>query len=132
MKQVKIILSSEAREVFEYLNKEAENSKNERTMLRAVRQKAELIKSNPHYGNPISKKLIPKEYKEKYRVTNLFRIELPNFWRMLYTLIEGETTIEIVAFVLDIIDHEKYIKNLDIKNEQKTIIKAFEARRFFR
>lgn len=110
MKEVKVILSPEAREVFEYLNKEAPTSKNERVMLNAIKNKVELIKANHHYGNPISKKLIPKEYKIKYRVTNLFRVELPNFWRMLYTLTEGETKIEIIAFVLDIIDHKEYNK----------------------
>ena len=110
MKEVRVVLSSEAREVFEYLNQESTSSKNERMMLNAIRNKVELIKYNHHYGNPISKKLIPKEYKIKYGVTNLFRIELPNFWRMLYTLTEGETKIEIIAFVLDIIDHKEYNK----------------------
>ena len=46
----------------------------------------------------------------KYDTVNLFRIELPNFWRMLYTLIDGGTKIEIVSFVLDIIDHPTYNK----------------------
>jgi hypothetical protein len=42
----------------------------------------ELLKENIHYGQPIAKKLIPVEYKTKYGITNLFRVELPNFWRM--------------------------------------------------
>lgn len=78
-KQVRISLSREAREVYEYLNKESENSKIERTIFNAVQQKIRFIKNNPHYGNPISKNLIPEEYIDKYRITNLFRIELPNF-----------------------------------------------------
>ena len=67
------------------------------------------------FGNPISKKLIPEEYKRKYGANNLFRIELPNFWRMLYTLTEGETKIEIIAFVLDIINHKDYNKRFGYK-----------------
>ncbi len=74
-----------------------------------------MIKSNPHYGNPISKKLIPKEYEEKYEITNLFRVELPNFWRMLYTLTEGETKVEIISFVIDIINHDDYNKKFGYK-----------------
>lgn len=66
MKHVKIILSPEAKEVYKYLNQEAPTSKTERMILKSVRQKAELIKANPHYGNPISKRLIPKEYIERY------------------------------------------------------------------
>jgi len=107
-KEIKIILSSEAREVYEHLNREAPNSKTERTLLRSIQQKIEFIKQNPHYGNPISKKLIPRDYNIKYGNINLFRIELPNFWRMLYTLSEGETKVEIIAFVLDIINHSDY------------------------
>lgn len=114
-KQVKIILSQEAREVYEYLNKEAENSKIERTIFNAIQQKIGFIKNNPHYGNPIAKNLIPEEYIDKYGITNLFRIELPNFWRMLYTLTEGDTKVEIISFIIDIIDHNIYNKKFGYK-----------------
>lgn len=78
-------------------------------ILKAVKQKAELIKQNLHYGDALAKNLIPKEYIDKYGVNNLFRVELPNFWRMLYTL-QGESRVEIVAFVLDIVNHKEYNK----------------------
>ena len=110
MKIVKVILSPEAEEVYKFLNKQAEISKSDRMMFKAVNQKIELIKDNPHYGDPVAKKLIPREYKEKYGITNLFRVELPGFWRMLYTLTDGGTRIEVIAFVLDIIDHRDYNK----------------------
>ena len=112
---MKIVLSPEAKEVFEYLNREAVNSKNERTLLKSIKQKIEFIKENPQYGNPLSKKLIPEEYKMRYGITNLFRVELPNFWRMLYTLIEGESKIEVISFILDIIDHPNYDKKFGYK-----------------
>tara|TARA_Y100000310_G_scaffold340437_1_gene436223 strand:- start:2338 stop:2694 length:357 start_codon:yes stop_codon:yes gene_type:complete len=114
-KTIRIILSPEAKEVFEYLNQEAPTSKNERTILNAVNQKIELIKINVHFGDPISKAKIPPDYKTKYSVTNLFRVELPNYWRMLYTLTEGGTEVEIVAFVLDIFDHKDYNKKLNYR-----------------
>ncbi len=109
-KIIKVILSQEAEEVYTYLNQQASHSKNEDMILRAIHHKIALIKANIHHGNPIAKRLIPKEYKKKYRVTNLFRVELPRFWRMLYTLTEGESEIEIIAFVLDVIDHKRYDK----------------------
>jgi len=109
-KEVRVTLSREAREVYEYLNRESQVSKIERGLLKSVRQKIEFIRQNPQYGNSISKKLIPKEYKTKYGDINLFRVELPNFWRMLYTLTDGESKIEVIAFVLDIIDHNDYNK----------------------
>jgi len=110
MKTVNVVLSPEAEEVYKHLNEQVLNSKVERTIFNAINDKIKLIKSNYHYGDPIKKKLIPKEYILKYNITNLFRVELPNFWRMLYTLTEGETKVEIVAFVLDLIDHKKYDK----------------------
>ena len=58
---------------------------------------------------------IPDEYKIRYGITNLFRVELPNFWRMLYTLIEGESKIEVISFILDIIDHPNYDKKFRYK-----------------
>lgn len=116
MKTIRIKFSPEAEEVYKHLNEESENSKTERMILRAVNQKFELIKSNVHYGDPISKELIPEEYKKKYGVTNLFRVELPCFWRMLYTLTNDEE-VEIIAFVLDIIDHDEYNKKFGYKKQ---------------
>jgi mRNA-degrading endonuclease RelE of RelBE toxin-antitoxin system len=110
MKRVKLKLSPEAEKVYKHLNEEAPTSKTERMILKAVNQKVELIKSNPHFGNPISKKKIPVEYQQKYGITNLFRVKLPSAWRMLYTLTDGESEIEIIAFVLDVIDHKQYDK----------------------
>ncbi len=110
MKVVKSILSPEAEEVYNYLNQESINSKNERMILKAINQKIELIKINPHYGNPIAKNQIPEEYKLRYSANNLFRVELPNFWRMLYMLTNGGTNFEIIVFVIDIIDHPDYNK----------------------
>ncbi len=48
MKTVRVVLSPEAEEVYNYLNKEAPVSKTERTILKAINQKKELIKQNPH------------------------------------------------------------------------------------
>ena len=115
MKRVRLTLSPEAEEVYKYLNEEASTSKTERMILKAVNQKVELIKSNPHFGNPVSKNKIPTEYKQKYGITNLFRVELPAAWRILYTLTNGESEVEIIAFVLDIIDHKQYDKKFDYR-----------------
>jgi len=116
MKTVRVILSPEAEEVYKYLNEHATHSKHERTFLNAVNNKIELIKTNTHYGDSVAKKLIPSEYKVKYGVNNLFRVELPNYWRMLYTLTEGENQVEIIAFILDMIDHKEYDKKFGYRS----------------
>ncbi|HOD90054.1 MAG TPA: hypothetical protein PKK56_03185 [archaeon] len=117
MKNIHVILSPEAEEIYKYLNEHASTSKIEQTILNTINKKIELIKTNFHYGEPIAKKLIPQEYKEKYDITNLFWVELPNFWRMLYTLTNDETNIEIIAFILDIIDHDTYNKKFKYRKK---------------
>jgi hypothetical protein len=73
MKKVRVILSPEAEEVYKHLNEDAPTSKTDRMILNAINKKVELIKVNLHYGDPIAKNLIPREYVEKYEITNLFR-----------------------------------------------------------
>ena len=59
------------------------------------------IKQDPVFGQPISKKLIPKEYKKK-GITNAFWVELSKGkgWRLIYSLKSFEE-IEIVAIILE-------------------------------
>lgn len=115
MKHVRVILSPEAADTYNSLMNKAQQSKQEEIIFNAFLQKVELIKENIHYGQPIAKKLIPAEYKTRYGIVNLFRVELPNFWRMLYTLTAGSSGIEIIVLVLDIIDHRKYDKKFGYK-----------------
>jgi len=122
-KLIRVKLSAEAEEVYYYLNKElseVERTGSKRTsevqILQAFEKKKEIIKINHHYGEPIAKNKIPDIYKTKYGITNLFWVELPHFWRFFYTLSEGDSEIEIIAFVLDIIDHKKYNKVFKYKS----------------
>jgi len=67
----------------------------------------DILKENPQFGDPVAKRLIPKEFIQQ-EIQNLYRAELSNYWRLLYTL-EG-TELEILAFVLSIVDHKEYDK----------------------
>ncbi|MCK4496670.1 MAG: hypothetical protein KAU24_00625 [Candidatus Aenigmarchaeota archaeon] len=64
-------------------------------------------------GQKIPKKLFPVYYKKKYAITNLWRLRLDDYWRMIYTLI-GER-IRIVAVILEILDHKKYDRRFGYK-----------------
>ena len=109
MKNVRVVLSEDAKKVYSYLNSKAENSKTERMILKSINEKIEFIKNNMQYGDAIAKNLIPEEFKIKYNVKNLYRVELPAFWRMIYTVVDNEK-VEVVAFVLTISDHQSYNK----------------------
>ena len=122
MKTVRVKLSPEAEEVYNYLNKEvgktpAGKRTKEQQIFEAINKKVELIKANFHYGQPIGKPKIPMDYRKKYGITNLFWVELPHFWRMFYSLTGGEQEIEIIAFVVEIIDHKKYSKKFGYKKK---------------
>jgi hypothetical protein len=115
MKKVKVVLSEDAEKVYKYLVEESKKNKLERSIFNSVQKKVELIKLNFHYGEPIAKDKIPEKYMRKFGIDNLFWVELANRWRMLYSLIGGESEIEIIAFVLNISDHKKYDKLMKYK-----------------
>lgn len=101
---VKLILSTVANDTF--LKLKRSNKKIEKSIFKSVCEKIELIKQDPKIGETIKKKLIPKEYKNNYGITVLYKIRLANFWRLLYTIKDNE--LEIIAIIVDIIDHEEY------------------------
>ena len=115
LKEIKIILSEKVaieykdlnRIVFEERKKEVDSSFHQ-TLLRSIERTRDLLRANPFYGNQISKKLIPKELIKNYEIDNLWRVELPNRWRLLYSIVGDE--VKIVCFILGYMDHKKYNK----------------------
>ena len=110
-KPIRVIIINDAKEAYIKLNeivgyqlKQGKDNSPEIQLLRSIKNKIEFIKQNPFYGDNIKKEQIPK----KYPVPNLWRVELTNYWRMLYTIRGDE--IEIICFILDIIDHPMYNK----------------------
>tara|TARA_Y100000034_G_scaffold136158_1_gene211153 strand:- start:152 stop:526 length:375 start_codon:yes stop_codon:yes gene_type:complete len=120
-KDVKVILSKEANVVYEELNQIVGNEKKNQvessvhqSLLRSINRVRDLLKINPFAGNQLLKSRIPKKYVQLYGITNLWRIELANRWRMMYSIDGNE--IEIVNFVLDIFNHKDYDKLLGYKH----------------
>lgn len=66
------------------------------------------LKHYPECGVKIQKKLWPKEYKQKYRITNLWKYDLPNAWRIIYTIENNE--IKIFNIILEWFSHKEYEK----------------------
>ena len=119
-KKITVKLIGDAEQAFQDLNrivgeqhnKEITSSK-EITLLDAINRIFDILASNPFYGENAKKDLIPKEYRQKYDADNLFIADLPDYWRMIYTLESDE--IEIISFVLDIVDHGKYNKKFGFR-----------------
>jgi hypothetical protein len=119
MKPVRVKLVGNAAEEFEKLNKVVGDEQSDgiansehQQLLKSIKQKIELIKLNPQYGSHISKALIKKS---GYDVDNMWIVDLTGYWRMLYTLKGSD--VEILCFILEIINHEKYDKIFDYRKK---------------
>jgi len=117
-RKTRVILLDQADLEYKRLNelvgqqiKDGKENTGEMQLLRSIKQKINFIKANPFYGDNVPKRNIPKTY----NVQNLWRVELSRFWRMLYT-IKGDQ-VEIICFVLDIIDHDEYNKKFGYKKK---------------
>ena len=64
------------------------------------------LKKNPNSGLKIPKDLWPKFYIQHYDITNLWKYDLPNGWRLVYTIETDE--IKIVNIILEWFDHKGY------------------------
>ena len=114
-KEVRVFLREQAKESFIELKKR--NDKESQSLVNSIERVIGILKQNPQFGEPLRKELIPENMK-KEGIKNLYRVELSNYWRMLYTL-EG-TRIEVFAFILSIIDHPTYNKIFKYKNWNET------------
>jgi hypothetical protein len=112
VKPVRIQLVANAAEEFERLNKVVDEERSKgiansehQQLLKSIKQKVELIRANPQYGSHVPVLLIKRS---GYAVDNMWVVDLTGYWRMLYTLKGG--SVEILCFVLEIIDHARYDK----------------------
>lgn len=119
-KAVKVVITGDAKEEFEELNKvvgeeiaKGITSTDHRTLLNSIKQKIEFLKENPEYGIHIPKKKIPIRYVKRYNVNNLWKVNLSGAWRMIYTIRGSE--VDIIALILDLINHRNYEKKFSYR-----------------
>ncbi len=74
-------------------------------LLNSIHRSIDILKTNPFAGDNVQRNLWPKEFDS---LPNLFRMELSQFWRMLYYVIGDE--VKIISIIFEIGDHEKYNK----------------------
>lgn len=65
----------------------------------------------------IPKSKIPDSLRDKYRIDNLWRIELPEGWRALYTIISRPSE-ETTVSILRILSHKEYDRLLGYSTSQ--------------
>ena len=95
--------SEEIKHAFEELGK---GKFEDLQLLGFLRRAIDDLKKNPLIGINIPKNLIPREYIVKFDVDNLRKYDLPNGWRLLYT-IKGDD-IMIISVLIEWLDHKNY------------------------
>jgi len=120
-KEVSIKLSEEADNVYQELNKivgeeklKGIDSSFHQTLLRSINRVRDLLKQNPFAGDQVPKRQIPQKYTQKFDVDNVWRIELADRWRLVYTITGNQ--IEIITFIMDIFNHKDYDKVFGYKH----------------
>ena len=84
-------------------NKLKDNDEIKKYLIRAIKD----IQLNAYCGVPISKRLFPKEYTKKYKITNLWKYDLPDGWRLIYS-ITTPNKVEILSVILEWFNHKDY------------------------
>ncbi|MAH51717.1 hypothetical protein CMI37_38225 [Candidatus Pacearchaeota archaeon] len=87
--------------------KEFDKLKDNDEIKRYIKRAITDIKQNAFCGIPIPKKLFPKEYTQKYQVNNLWKYDLPDGWRLIYT-IKTPNKVQILAVILEWFNHKDY------------------------
>ena len=74
-------------------------------MVKAIKH----LQENAFAGIQIPKRLFPAEYIRKYEINNLWKYDLPDGWRLIYT-IAPENKVELISAILEWFDHKEYEK----------------------
>jgi len=64
------------------------------------------LEENAFCGIQIPKRLIPQEYLRKYGIDNCWKCNLPNAWRLIYSVAGDEVIV--VSIVLEWMNHKEY------------------------
>jgi len=64
------------------------------------------LEENAFSGTQISKKLIPKVYCNNFSIDNLWKYDLPNAWRLIYSIKNSE--IYVLSIILEWMSHKEY------------------------
>ena len=86
-------------------NKLSDDSDVKKWINRAIQD----LKQNAFCGIPIPRRLIPKIYIQKFEITNLWKYDLPDGWRIIYS-ITTINKVEIISLILEWFNHNNYKK----------------------
>lgn len=77
-----------------------------RSVARRVRAIGSMLRSDCLHGEVVRRSAIPKAIAARYGVENLFVEDLPDFWRLLYTVVKRVERRDVLG--ITIVDHREY------------------------
>lgn len=86
----------------------------ENNIRKVVQQVISSLKNNQRMGDHIKKKDIPKYYIKKHSIPSLYLVDLPQFWRVTYSIMEFEVKNELSVLMLELMNHDQYNKRFNI------------------
>ena len=104
---MKIIRKSQVVFVDDKIEKQFNELSPDNEIKKWIRRAIEDIKQNAFCAIPVPKRIIPQEYIQKYGVTNLWKYDLPDGWRLVYS-ITTPNKVEIISVILEWFDHKGY------------------------
>ena len=78
----------------------------DRQLYKFIDRATDDLKKSPTCGTKIPRDLWPKGYLKKYGINNLWKYDLPNAWRLIYTIKEDKVTI--ISIVIEWFSHKDY------------------------
>lgn len=108
MKEVKLVFADEnLKESYENLDASTELKNLKDQLLKTFKH----LKQDPFCGIHIAKKLIPHTYVKKYPIANVWKYDLPDGWRLLYSVASDETNLLVI--ILEWLSHKEYEKRFN-------------------
>jgi len=90
----------------------SEEATRERRQLNPAQEKklrwwGDRLAVDPTAGGHVRRNLIPRDLKRRFGIENLWRVELPDGWRMLYTIV-AKPAVRPEVRILRILSHKAY------------------------
>ena len=83
----------------------------ERTIHKEITKAVEHIEKNAYCGVQYPKRLIPRYYIKRHNITNLWKYNLPDGWRLIYTIKAQDA--QVISLLLEWFDHKDYEKRFN-------------------
>ena len=85
----------------------------EKRLLGWLEEARAALMADPFVGVRVERKLWPKIYFKKYEINNLWKYDLQDGWRLIYTVRGNE--VEIMSVILEWLSHKQYERRFGYK-----------------